>query len=114
MANEPELNPVAGLRVTANDVLNDLLRMLEAEAKRGAKDVVALHQQAQTLIKPVLALEGDDKLRGLERIGHGLKSGLANIAKERLRSMWANVIQNSLDFASNIVKAGLGALFKDI
>lgn len=114
MAKEIAPSPVAGLRTAANDVLNDLLRMLESEARRGVKEVLLLHEQAQVLIKPVLALEGDDKLRGIERIGHGLKSGLANIAKERLRNMWANVIQNSLGHASNIVKAGLGVLFQGV
>lgn len=100
------------LKSTVNGVLTDMLTMLEAEAKAAGKEGLALLEQATALTKPVMSLSGEAQLRGLESIGHGLKSGLAAIANEKARSMLDSLLTRSLNFASTIAQAGLGMLGK--
>ncbi len=101
---------MADLKTTVNDALGDMLQMLRAEAVTGGKEAIALLDTATKLTGGVMKLSGRDQLEGLESIGHGCKSGLAAIANERKRAIFQNIIQSTIDFASNIAKVGIGIL----
>ena len=98
------------LKTTVSDALHDMLQMLRGEALSAGKEGIELLGTATKLTEGVMKLSGKDQLQGLESIGHGCKSGLAAIANEHKRKIFANIIQSTLDFASNLAKVGLGIL----
>jgi hypothetical protein len=98
------------IQTDAKAVLHDMLEMLKHEAKTGAADAALLLKQASEITNKVMALTGQDLLQSLESIGHGCKSGLAAIANERKRAIFANIIQSSLGFASSILGSILGGI----
>lgn len=101
---------MADIKTTVNDALDDMLEMLKREAAQGAADAKGLLETAARLTAGALKLSGNDQLQALESIGHGCKSGLAAIANERKRAIFQNILQNSLGFAANILKATLGSV----
>lgn len=101
---------IPNIESDAKSVLHDMLEMLKHEAQTGAADAALLLKQAAELTNKVMALTGTDLLQSLESIGHGCKSGLAAIANERKRAIFANILQSSLGFASNILGTLLGGI----
>jgi hypothetical protein len=93
-----------------SDVLRDMLVTAESEARNAGDEGIELLELAHELATPVMLLEGESQLQGLESIGHGLKSGLAAITNEKSRALLESIFERSLNFATLIGKATLGKL----
>jgi hypothetical protein len=94
-----------------NAALQDGLDIIENEARRGGAEVRKLHEEITPVFKRVMALPDDEnKLRGLRSLGNASVSGLAHIANDARKAIFADIIGASVKHATNILGSLLGKI----
>lgn len=102
---------MSDLNDRVNEALQDGIDILEREAKRGGAEVLALHKEIDAVFRPVMALPNDEnKLRALRSLGNAGVSGLAKIANDAKKAIFADIIGASVKHAGNILGSVLGKL----